>query len=384
MDFDLPDDVTEVARSVREFAKDRLSPGARERAHQAEYPWDVARDCARLGLLGLTIPEEHGGQGGSLLVAICAIQAVASGCPRSADVIQAGNFGPIRTFAEYASAPQRQKYLPSLLAGESLIGLGMTEPEAGSAVTDLTTSAIECPGGYRVNGTKIFSTHSGDATVFLVYVRFGPGVGGIGSVLIDRDSDGLTIGPEKSFLNGEHWCQLYFDDCFVPAEQVLLGAGSFKRQINGFNVERLGNAARSLALGRYAFDEARGYVLSRSQFGRPLAEFQGLQWLFADAAVQLESAQLLLLRAAAQADHGLPSAQDTAMAKFAANRAGYQAADLAVQAMGGTGFSQESLVEYCFRRTRGWMIAGGSTEVLKTRIAEGVFGRKFSQRPSAQ
>jgi hypothetical protein len=182
-------------------------------------------------------------------------------------------------------------------------------------------------------------------------------------------------------MNGEHWCPLYFDDCVVPDEQVLLREGGFKKQISGFNAERLGNASRSIALGRYAFDEAKEYLKSRRQFGRPLAEFQGLQWMFAEAAVKLESAQLLLERAAAAGDRdGLPPAIDTAMAKYAANEAGFFAADVAMQAMGATGFSDESLVEYCFRRTRGWMIAGGSVEVLKNRIAEHIFGRRFDQR----
>ena len=381
MDFSLPPELDEFRRSVESFSRDRLAPGAHARAHRADYPWDVAREMAEQGLLGLTIPEDKGGQGAGLLAAVTAIQAVARGCPRSADVVQSGNFGPIRTFAEYATPEQRERYLPDLLAGRSLIGLGMTEPEAGSAVTDLTTTAVPKGDGFVVNGSKIFSTHSAEATVFLVYVRFGPGVGGIGSVLIDRDAEGLTIGEPSMFMNGEHWCQLYFDDCHVPAGQVLLGEGGFKKQISGFNVERLGNASRSIALGRYAFDAAVEHLNTRRQFGRTLAEFQGLQWMFAEAAVKLESAQLLLHRAALAGDRGgIPSAFDTAVAKFAANQAGFEAADIAMQAMGATGFSQESLVEYCFRRTRGWKIAGGSTEVLKNRIAEHVFGRRFSQR----
>lgn len=380
MDFRLPDEIKAFRESVELFASRTLAAGALERAHSAGFPWDVARAMARQGLLGIAIPEQKGGQGASLLAAITAIQAIAKYCPRSADVIQAGNFGAIRTFAEYASEQQRKRYLPSLLAGESLIGLGMSEPDAGSAVTDLKTTAAPRGDGFVVNGTKVFGTHSAEASVFLVYVRFGPGVGGIGSVLIGRETPGLTIGEPSAFMNGEHWCQLYFDDCYIPAEQVLLGEGGFKRQISGFNVERLGNAARSIAVGKYAFDAAVEHVKTREQFGRPLAEFQGLQWMFAEQAVALESAQLLLHRAAIEADEGLPSAHSAAVAKYAANQAGYGAANLAVQAMGGAGFSEESLVEYCFRRTRGWMIAGGSTEILKNRIAETVFGRRFSQR----
>lgn len=382
MDFRLPDEIEAFRESVESFASRTLAAGALERAHEAGFPWEVARAMAGQGLLGLTIAEDKGGQGASLLAAVTAIQAVARYCPRSADVIQAGNFGPIRTFAEYATREQRDRYLPGLLAGESVIGLGMTEPEAGSAVTDLKTTATPKGDGYVINGAKVFGTHSTDASVFLVYARFGPGTGtgGIGSVLIDRDTPGFTIGSPSAFMNGEHWSQLYFEDCYLPAGQVLLGEGGFKKQISGFNVERLGNAARSIAVGRYAFDTAVEHASTREQFGRPLAEFQGLQWMFAEQAVALESAQLLLHRAALEADQALPSAYSTAVAKYAANQAGYGAAHLAVQAMGGTGFSQESLVEYCFRRTRGWMIAGGSTEILKNRIAESVFGRRFSQR----
>jgi len=380
VDLRLTDDQISFRDSVSAFATAKLAPGARERAHSSEYPWDVAPLLSQQGLLGLTISEEKGGQGGSLMDAVIAIQAVAQACPRSADVVQAGNFGAIRTFAEYATDEQRDRFLPGLLSGKSLIGLSMTEPEAGSAVTDLRTTATPREEGFVIDGTKVFSTHSAESTVVLVYVRFGPGVGGIGSVLVERDTPGLTVGQPTAFMNGEHWCQLYFEDCFIPASNVLLGEGGFKRQISGFNVERIGNAARSIAVGRYAFDEAREHVKNREQFGRPLCEFQGLQWMFAEVAVKLESAQLLLWRAASEADRGLPSAWDTSVAKYAANEAGFEAADMAVQAMGGLGFSQESLVEYCFRRTRGWKIAGGSTEILKNRIAESVFDRRFSQR----
>ncbi|SNQ49531.1 Acyl-CoA dehydrogenase [Frankia canadensis] len=368
------------AASVRQFAKDRLGADALRRAHSPGYDWQVAGLLAEQGLIGLTVPEADGGQGASLLDAVVAIQEVGQVCPRSADVVQAGNFGPLRTFAEYASAEQKARWLPDLLAGRTLIGLGMSETEAGSAVTDLRTTATPDGDGYRVDGTKIWSTHSIDATLYLVYVRFGPGVGGIGSVLVERGTPGLTVGEPSEYLSGEQWAPLVFDNCHIPAENVLLGPGGFKKQISGFNVERLGNASRSLALGRLAFTTAREHVLARHQFGRPLAEFQGIQWKFADMAVALDSAQLLLDRAARGAANGLPSAYETSVAKLAANQAGFLAADQSMQVMGAMGYSTETLVEYCFRRTRGWMIAGGSIEILRNRIAEDVLGRRFSQR----
>ena len=381
MNFELSEEHQAFAESVRRFAQDRLAPGALERAHSAHYPWDAARMLAEQGLLGIAFPEEDGGQGGTLMHAVIAIQEVALVCPKSADIVQAGNFGPIRTFVEYASAEQKARFLPDLLAGKKLIALGMTEPDAGSAVTELKTSARLDGDHYVINGSKIFSTHSPEAELFLIYVRFGPGVGGIGSVLVERGAPGFQVGEPSKFMSGEEWCQLYFEDCRIPKENLLLGEGGFKRQISGFNVERLGNSSRALALGRHCFNIAREHAKIRKQFGRELCEFQGIQWKFAEMALKLESAQLLLYRAAMEGEHGLPSAHSTAMAKLACNQAGWDVANEALQVMGGMGYSQESIVEYCLRRIRGWMIAGGSIEVLKNRIAEGVFERTFSQRP---
>lgn len=381
MDFNLNEEHSSFAQAVRRYAQAELAPGALARAHSPTYPLDVASSLARQGLLGIAFNERDGGQGGSLMHAVLAIQEVALACPKSADIVQAGNFGAIRTFVEYASPAQKARWLPGLLKGEKLISLGMSEPEAGSAVTELVTSARLEGDEVVVNGSKVFSTHSPDASVFLIYVRFGPGVDGIGSVLIERGTPGFSIGEPSSFMSGEQWCQLYFENCRIPASQVLLGIGGFKKQIAGFNVERLGNASRSLALGRYCFNVAREHALIRKQFGRPLCEFQGLQWKFAEMTMQLESAQLLLYKAAMEGESGLPSAHSTAMAKLACNQAGWAVANEAMQVMGATGYSRETLVEYCVRRTRGWMIAGGSIEMLKNRIAEGVFDRSFSQRP---
>jgi alkylation response protein AidB-like acyl-CoA dehydrogenase len=357
-----------------------LAPGALERAHNPEYPWAIAQKISAQGLLGITFSEKDGGMGGTLMDAVIAIQEVALHCPKSADVVQAGNFGAIRTFVEYASAAQKEKYLPDLLAGKKILGLGMSEPGAGSAVTELATSAKKVDGGYLINGSKVFSTHSPEAGLFLIYVRFGPGLDGIGSVLVERDAPGLTVGQPNRFMSGEEWSQLYFEDCFISDDGLLLGPGGFKKQISGFNVERIGNSSRALALGRYAFNKAREYATVREQFGKQICEFQGIQWKFADMAVKLDAAQLMLYRAAVNAQAGLPSAYETTAAKLICNNTGFEVANEALQIMGATGYSQETLVEYCVRRTRGWMIAGGSIEILKNRIAEEVFERRFNQR----
>ncbi|MGC1249868.1 MAG: acyl-CoA dehydrogenase [Xanthobacteraceae bacterium] len=383
MNFEFTAEQKQFADSVQRFAREHLAAGALKRAHDPHFPFDVARLMAKHGLMGVTLPQSEGGQGGSLVDAVIAIEQVAAACPRSADVVQFGNFGPIRTFAEYGTPDQKARWLGELLVGRMVMSLGMTEPDAGSALTDLKTSARPEGSHYVVNGSKVFSTFSPDAQIFLIYVRFGPGVSGIGSVLVERGTPGFSIGAPSAFMSGEEWCELHFDDCRVPAENVLLGPGGFKKQMSGFNVERLGNTARSLAYGRYAFNAARDYAATRRQFDRPLCEFQGLQWKFADMAIKLDSAQLLLYRAAANADRGLPSAYETAIAKAACNQAGFDVASEAVQIMGALGYSRDTLVEYCMRRTRGWMIAGGSIEMLKNRIAEHVFDRRFDQRKRA-
>ena len=378
MDFRLSSEQLQFRDSVLRFSQQNLARGALERAHAPGYPFDIAKLMAKQGLLGITIPEADGGQGGSLMDAVLAIEAVASVCPRSADVVQAGNFGPIRVLAEYGSAFHKNEFLKKLLSGESVIAVGMTEPDAGSAVTDLKTTATREGKGWRIKGSKVFTTHSAYADLVLAYVRFGPGVGGIGSVLIERTN--IKVGKKSRFMSGEEWAELHFDDVLVPGDMVLLGEGGFKKQIAGFNVERIGNAARSLALGRYAYEQARAWAMQRKQFGRLLCEFQGLQWKFADMKIKLDAAQLLLYRAAANADRGFPSPEETAIAKAYCNQTGFEVANDALQAMGATGYSSETLVEYCMRRCRGWMIAGGSVEILKNRIAEGIFERSFSQR----
>src|SRR5262245_26558441 len=229
MDFQLSEQERLFADQVARIAAAHLAKDALARAHRTGFPFDVARLMGEQGLLGITLPEADGGQGGSLMDAVLAIEQVALVCPRSADVIQAGNFGPIRTFAEYATPDQKARFLPDLLAGRSVISLGMSEPEAGSAVTDLKTTARRDGAHCVINGTKVFSTHSPDASVFLVYARYSPGVSGIGSVLVERDAPGFTIGKPAQFMSGEEWCELHFEDCRIPAENILLGPGGFKK-----------------------------------------------------------------------------------------------------------------------------------------------------------
>ena len=275
MDFELNEEQQTFADAVRRFAHDKLAGGALARAHSAHFPWDAAKLVAEQGLMGIAFNDADGGQGGTLMHAVLAIQEVALVCPKSADIVQAGNFGPIRTFVEYATPEQKARFLPDLLGGRKLIALGMSEPDAGSAVTELKTTARIEGDEVVINGSKVFSTHSPEAGLFLIYVRFGPGVGGIGSVLVERGTPGFEVGAPSAFMSGETWSPLYFENCRIPKTNILLGEGGFKKQISGFNVERLGNSSRALALGRHAFNVAREHATIRKQFGRELCDFQG-------------------------------------------------------------------------------------------------------------
>src|ERR1700716_2674565 len=239
MNFDFTEEQKLFADSVRRFAQAHLEKDAPKRAHAARFPFDVAQLMSQQGLMGIPIREADGGVGGTLMDAVITIEQVASVCPRSADVVQFGNFGPIRPFAEYGTPQQKARWLPDLLQGRMVMSLGITEPDAGSAATDLVTSAKPDGTHYVINGTKVFSTFSPDAAIFLIYVRYGPGLGGIGSVIVERGMVGFTIGTPSSFMSGEQWCELHFDNCRVPAENVLLGPGGFKKQMGSFNVERL-------------------------------------------------------------------------------------------------------------------------------------------------
>ncbi len=379
MDFSLTEQQRMFCDSVSTFARKELAAGALGRAHAAEFPREVARLMAGAGLMGITIPEADGGTGGTLMDAVLAIEQVARHCPRSADAIAEGSFGAIRVLAHFGTEDQKRRYLGPLLAGDELIVVAMTEPDAGSATTDLKTSATPDGKGFRINGSKVFPNPHADQ--YMVYVRYGPGVDGIGSVLLRRNVPGFSIGKPAKFMSGANWAPIFFENVYVPPEDVLMPAGGFKKQMAGFNVERIGNATRSLSYGQYCFDAARGYASTRKQFGRALCEFQGLQWKFADMKVKLDAGQLLLYRAVANAVNGIPAADETAIAKAFCNQAGFDVCNEAMQVMGGMGYTEETLVEYCFRKCRGWMIAGGSIEILKNRIAVSIFERTFSQRP---
>lgn len=380
MDFNFTDDQQELQKWARSFAKEKFSEKAYTWVKNGEVPWENAKILAAHGLMGMTLPEEDGGQGLPLIDAIIVMEEIAKVCPNTADMFQVGNFGAIRQLSAYGSKELKQRILPSILAGDKLISVAMSEPNAGSAVTDLSTRARIEGDKVIINGTKVFNTHGPHNSYYVVWVRFGEGVKTSGAILVERDSPGFTVGKTETHMSGEEHCALYFEDCVVPIGNILVPEDGFRRLFTMFNIERMGNTARSLALAQAAFDMAVEHAKERQQFGRPLAEFQGIQWKVAEMKMKLDAGRLLLYRAATNADKGAPSPLESSMAKAYINTTAFEVANEAVQIFGGYGYSTDYPLEYIFRRVRGWMIAGGTPEMMKNKIAEDVFGMRFSQR----
>jgi len=380
MDFKLTEDQMELQKWAKNFAKEKFAEKAYTWVHNHEVPWENAKALADHGLMGMNLPVEDGGQGMGLMESIIVMEEVAKVCPSTADMLQVGNFGAIKQLAAYGSPELKKRVLPGILAGEKLISVAMSEPNAGSATTDLQTKAEVKGDKVIINGSKVFNTHGPHNSYYVVWVRFGDDVKSSGAILVERDAPGFTVGKTETHMSGEEHCALYFEDCEVDVGNILIPDNGFKRLFSTFNIERMGNTARSLALAQAAFDLAVEHAKERKQFGRPLAEFQGIQWKVAEMKMKLEAGRLLLYRAATNADEGEVSPLDASMAKSFINTSAFEVAHEAVQIFGGYGYSTDYPLEYIFRRVRGWMIAGGTPEMLKNKIAEEVFGMRFSQR----
>jgi hypothetical protein len=380
LDFQLSEQDRLLQQTARDLALREFQETAYSYVKTEEYPRRSMKVLADRGMMGMTVAGPHGG-GRPLLEACLVMEQISQICPHSGDVVQMGNMGPVRVIDELGTEAQKARFLPQICAGEKIIAISMSEPDAGSAATDLKTTARYDGDSVIVNGQKAFSSNSPHADLFVVYVRFGPRTKDCGAVVVETGTPGFTKGKTERYMSGEAHCVLHFDDARIPKENVLIDSEGFRVLMPVFNVERLGNATRCLALAQAAYDMTVEHTRTRHQFGRPLCEFQGVQWMVADMRVKLEAARLLLYRALSNARDGLPSAVETTSAKLYCNEMARQVADDAVQLHGAYGFSTEMPLEYLYRKIRGWSIAGGTVQILRNRLASEIYGRNFSQRP---
>lgn len=379
MDFSLTPEQKQLVELAHSLAKNHASNPVVTWAEAGTYPWEFAKVLADHGLTGMNIPEEKGGQGLSLFDSILVLEAVGRTAPHLADAVQGTNFGAIRQLAAFGSQHVVDEVLALILAGKALATVGMSEPGAGSALASLSTRVRRHGDRVAVSGTKVFNSNGPHATHYVVWAKFGDEASTVGAVVVPADTPGFSRGKVERFISGEVHCQLNFDDCMVPADYVLVDHDGMRRMMQVFNIERLGNATRSYALGELAFNLATDHMLNRESGGKRLADLQGLQWKLADLRIKLDAAQLLLYRAALDLRDGFPDPLNTSIAKVHANEVGFQAANEALQIFGGYGFTTEYPLDYLFKRTRGWMIAGGSVEVQKNRIAREVLSRHHAR-----
>ncbi len=387
------DDQQSLRALARGVAERDLAPLARQWDETEEFPqasWDAIR---KADLFGITIGERYGGMGMADIEAAIVLEELARADVSSAILAQLTFNGPPRAIEHLGNDELKERWLPMAASGEALFSIGISESEAGSAVTHmrarLTADGPPTSAGqaFRLNAYKNYVTGGHKARACLVWCRFpgSEGAKGIGAVVVDLGADGVTIAGthEKMGLRGTSEAELAFDDVRIEPGDVLLSgdpssSDSFKMLISHINHERCGNAAMCVGAAQGALEYAVRYMNDRTIAGKTLAALQGLQWKIADMATQLEAARLLLLRAVHLAGpHGTPPALETAMAKTAANLAAKFVCDEAIQLLGGYGYSREYPVERVYRDIRGLCIGAGTVEVQRNFIGANVLaGRR--------
>ena len=385
MNFSLTDDQLQIQDAARKFASQNLRALARELEESAEpVPPEWLAKYAELGFLGLNLPQEYGGGGMSHLDALVVLEEFAKISSAVAMPVFESSFGPILAIERFGAAALKRRVLPAVCRGELIVAVSMSEPDAGTALTDLRTSASVREGRVKIDGQKRWCSGGGHAGGYLVYCRMSeaPGAKGIGAVYVERGTKGLTFGaPERLMgFRGIPSADLYFDGVSVPEENVVVGAGGFRKLMDAFDLERCGNATMSLGAAASAFEFVLDYVQERKQFGKPIVDFQAVQLKLADMAMRVEASRLLLYRAVSNAGSGLPTVRESSLAKCYANEMVRDVCGSALQLMGGYGYSQAYDIEQKFRDGWGWGIAGGTIDIQKINIAAALVERRFDQR----
>jgi alkylation response protein AidB-like acyl-CoA dehydrogenase len=388
MEFELNEEQQMLVETLRNMGqREKFKELAVEIDRSGQFPSHPMKKFADLGLLGMTLSPEYGGGGQPGINAILAIEELARSSPVIAAPVFESNVGPVRVIDAFGTDEQKSAILPGVCRGELSVSVSMTEPEAGSDLVSLTTKLTEDGDGYRLNGRKTFISGGGEASHYLVYCRFGnvPGYKGIGGIILEKGTPGFSFGKQEEFmgLHGMPSCDLIFEDVKVPKENVVVAAGSFPRLMTTFDLERCGNAAMCLGVAGGALEEAKAYALERRAFGRPICEFQDIQFKIVDMAMKLDAARLLVYRAATGAGKGFPSMYESSMAKCYANEMVVEVTEKAMQVLGGYGYSKEFPLERMHRDALAWRVAGGTGQMLRIAMASILFGRRFKQNPSA-
>jgi butyryl-CoA dehydrogenase len=385
VNFQLTPEQKELQETARRFARAELVDLAREMEEKNEpLPAPMRRRYAEMGFLGINLPEKFGGLGLGHLEALLVLEQFAMISPAVAWPIFESATGPVRTVQHFASERLQQRIIPAVVRGEQIVAVSMSEPDAGTALTDLKTTARLEADDIVLNGQKRWCSGAGHSDVYIVYCRLAdePGARGIGAVLVEKERKGLSFGRPESLMGfrGIPSADIFLDDVRVPRDNLIVPAGGFGKLMSAFSLERCGNATMSLGIAAAALEEATAYAQERHQFGKPIVDFQAVQLKLADMAMRVEASRLLIYRAAFNAAQGLPSTFESSVAKCFANEMVREVAANGMQIMGGYGYSKEYRMEQRLRDSYAWGIAGGTTDVQKTNIAAAMVGRRFNQR----
>ncbi|OLN31904.1 acyl-CoA dehydrogenase [Desulfosporosinus metallidurans] len=375
MDFQFNHDQLMMQKMVRDFVQEEIVPQAVITDETHEFPLKTIRKMGELGLMGIPIPEEYGGAGADFLSYILAIEEIAKGCGSTAVILavhtSVGSF-PILYFG---TEEQKQKYLPKLASGQFIGAFALTEANSGSDASSLQTTAVRQGDHYILNGSKRFITNAGYADVYLVMASTDrtKGPHGVTSFLVDKDTPGFKVGKkeEKMGLNGSATCELIFEDAMVPVENILGEEGQgFKVAMSLLDGGRIGIGAQALGIAEAALEAALAYSQERVQFKQPIGNFQGIQFMLADMATQIEAAKLLVYQAASLRMAGLPYGKQASMAKMFASDTAVRVTTDAVQIFGGYGYCKEYKVERYMRDAKITQIYEGTNQIQRVVIAK--------------
>lgn len=385
MDFTLTEEQRALQESVSQFAQRELPAIAREIEENDEPPsLELRRRFGELGYLGVNLPTEYGGGGMTHFDAVLVLEELAKVSIAVAFPVFESCFGPTLAIAHFGNEAMKRRILPKVCSGETVVAVAMSEPGAGSALTDLKTQLTSAEGRLLLNGNKRWSSGAGHSEAYVVYSRMdeSPGAKSIGAVVVEKGAAGFSFGKRDHHMGfrGVYSADMYFDNVEVREEDILVSAGGFSKLMDAFDLERCGNTTMSLATAQSAFDYVLNYVQEREQFGKPLVDFQGVQIQIAEMKMKLEAARLLLYRAVINAESGLPSIAESSVAKCFANETAREVTGKCVQLMGGYGYSKEYPLEQKMRDAWGWGIAGGAIDIQKVNITAALVGRRFNQR----
>lgn len=384
--FQLTPEQLQIQGAARALAQGVFRERAAEVDRSEQYPWDNVAALTEAGFMGMCIPKAHGGLGASYLDAVLVVEEMAKACGVTGRIVVEGNMGAIGAICAYGTEAQIDRVAPLVLAGDKP-AICITEPGSGSAATDMTTVAVKKGDTYVLNGVKHWITGGGVSKVHLIFAQVeenGERLGIGGFLAVRGEDDGLIIGPREPAmgLRGIPETEVRFEDLEISADMAVIPPQGIKRGfaglMNAYNGQRVGAGTVALGVAAGAYDAACEFIKMREQFGRPIAEFQGLQWMIADMNVSLEAARMMIWRAATSGD-GFPDPLQAAQAKLIASETAVKVTNDALQMHGAAGYSRNLPLERMVRDARMFTIGGGTAQMLRNLIAGKALGMKLPQ-----